>query len=77
MLANEPYIAVDFELARMYKKAQDLLYTFNSSRPDESEKRREGIQALFGAVGQGFQVLPPFRCDSGCHIYAISKFSVD
>lgn len=70
MLANEMYIAIDAELESMYKKAQNLLHTFNLSLPDESEKRREIIQNLFGSVGQIFDVKPPFRCDYGCHIYA-------
>jgi maltose O-acetyltransferase len=70
MLANEPYIAIDPELVGMYKKAQHLLFAFNSLHPDESQRRCEIVQALFGEVGQGFEVKPPFRCDYGCHIYA-------
>jgi Maltose acetyltransferase len=70
MLANEPYIAADPELRSMDKKAQQLLYAFNFSLPSESEKRREIIRNLFGAIGQVFEVKPPFRCDDGCHIYA-------
>lgn len=70
MLANEPYLAIDPELESMYKKAQSLLHAFNSSLPDDSKKRRELVQALFGSVGEIFEVKPPFRCDYGCHIYA-------
>jgi maltose O-acetyltransferase len=70
MLANEPYIAIDPELQSMDRKAQNLLHAFNLSFPDENEKRRKIIQALFGSVGQNFVVKPPFHCDYGCHIYA-------
>jgi maltose O-acetyltransferase len=70
MLANEPYVANDPELEGMFQKAQMLLYGFNLSLPGESQKRREMIQALFGAIGQKFDIRPPFRCDYGCHIYA-------
>jgi maltose O-acetyltransferase len=70
MLANEPYLASDPELKSLYQKAQSLLYTFNFSHPDENEKRHEVIQSLFGSIGQGFVIQPPFRCDYGCHIYA-------
>jgi len=70
MLANELYLATDPELKGMYQKAQNLLYAFNSSLPDESKKREEIIQTLFGAIGQKFEIQPPFRCDYGCHIYA-------
>jgi maltose O-acetyltransferase len=68
MLANEPYLAIDPELESMSRKAQRLLYTFNLSLPDESEKRREIVQNLFGSIGQIFEVRPPFYCDYGCHI---------
>ncbi|NJR38479.1 MAG: sugar O-acetyltransferase [Leptolyngbyaceae cyanobacterium CSU_1_4] len=70
MLANEPYLASDPELRDLLKKAQNLLYAFNFSRPNENEKREEIIQSLFGAIGQNFEIQPPFRCDYGCHIYA-------
>lgn len=70
MLANEPYIATDPELESMHRKAQGLLDIFNLSRVNESEKRRSILQELFGAIGQMFEIKPPFRCDYGCHIYA-------
>lgn len=70
MLANEPYLATDPELKKMYNKAHNLLDAFNSSLPDESEKREEIIRTLFGAIGSKFEIEPPFRCDYGCHIYA-------
>jgi len=70
MLANEPYIAIDAELESMYIKAQNLLHDFNLSLPTESQKRNEIVKALFGSVGQIFEIKPPFRCDYGCHIYA-------
>ncbi|MBE9168196.1 sugar O-acetyltransferase [Pleurocapsales cyanobacterium LEGE 06147] len=77
MLANEPYIATDPELVKIYINAQNLLYAFNSSLPSEIEKRRELIQALFGSVGRKFEVKPPFRCDYGCHIYAKENLFVN
>jgi maltose O-acetyltransferase len=70
MLANELYLFSDPELQRLYHSAQTRLYEFNQSQPHEVDKRREIIQTLFGAIGQTFQIQPPFRCDYGCHIYA-------
>ena len=70
MLTNELYLATDPELKKIYNKTRNLLHTFNSSLPDESKKREEIIQTLFGAIGQKFEIEPPFRCDYGCHIYA-------
>jgi maltose O-acetyltransferase len=70
MLANELYLAADAELERMLRKAQQCLHAFNSSLPEEREKRDEIIRALLGSVGQKFEIKPPFRCDYGCHIFA-------
>ncbi len=70
MLANEPYFALDPELARMMAKSQSFLHTYNLSHPDEIDRRREIIKALFGSIGQVFKIEPPFHCDYGCHIYA-------
>jgi maltose O-acetyltransferase len=70
MLANEPDIANDPELEGMMLKAQTLVHTFNFSSPTERQKRREIIRSLFGAIGQKFDIRPPFYCDYGCHIYA-------
>ena len=70
MLAGEPYVAIDAELGEMNMKAQALLHAFNSSPLTAVEERREVIRSLFGAVGSGFDVKPPFFCDYGCHIFA-------
>ncbi|MBW4550530.1 MAG: sugar O-acetyltransferase [Aphanocapsa sp. GSE-SYN-MK-11-07L] len=70
MLANELYLAADPELVSMTRTAQNLTHAFNLSLPAEIEKRREIVQQLFGAVGQRFEIRPPFYCDYGCHIYA-------
>ncbi len=70
MLSNELYLATDSELKGMYNKAKNLLHAFNTSHPDEIEKREEIIHTLFGAIGQKFEIQPPFQCDYGCHIYA-------
>ena len=74
MLAGEPYVAADAELAGMNLRAQELLHAFNSSAPSASERRREIIRTLFGAVGSGFDIKQPFFCDYGSHIYAGDNF---
>jgi maltose O-acetyltransferase len=70
MLAGEPYVAADPELAGMNMRAQELLHAFNTSAPSAAEGRREVIRKLFGAVGEGFDVKPPFFCDYGSNVYA-------
>jgi maltose O-acetyltransferase len=77
MLANEPYIASDPELRKIHFQAQNLLYTFNSSLPDEIEKRAEIIRSLFGEIGENFEIKPNFRCDYGCYIYAKNNLFIN
>ena len=70
MLANEPYLAFDDELRKMYMEARQLLHNFNFSSPQEIQKRQEIISRLFGAIGSNCEICPPFYCDYGCHIFA-------
>lgn len=70
MLANEPYLADDRELAAMHLKARQLFHHFNISLPQEIEKRQNIIKILFGSIGSNFEIKPPFYCDYGCHIFA-------
>ncbi len=71
MLADELYLSLaDPELQRMMGVAQELLYPFNHTHPDEHLQRAEIIRKLFGSIGKNFTIKPPFMCDFGCHIYA-------
>jgi maltose O-acetyltransferase len=74
MLAGEPYVAADAELAEMNLRAQTLLHAFNSSAPKAVEERRELIRSLFGAVGARSEVKQPFFCDYGSNIYVGANF---
>ena len=70
MLAGEPYVAADPELAALNMRAQTLLHAFNASPPAAFEERRELIRQLFGAAGVNCEVKQPFFCDYGAHIRA-------
>jgi maltose O-acetyltransferase len=70
MLAGEPYLAFDEELAFMRLTAKRLLYVFNGASPDDQDKRGDVIRDLFGKIGQHFIVETPFYCDYGRNIYA-------
>jgi maltose O-acetyltransferase len=70
MLAGEPYLAADPELAALNLRAQTLLRDFNASPPAAFEERREIIRNLFGAAGANCEVKQPFFCDYGSHIRA-------
>jgi maltose O-acetyltransferase len=68
MLAGEPYIADDPELARDRQHAMALIEAFNrtpASRPDE---RRRLLTGLLGAYGERSEIRPPFYCDYGYQI---------
>lgn len=77
MLAGEPYVAADPELAGMNLRAQALLHAFNSSHPSASDERRGIIGELFGGVGEGVDVKPPFFCDYGSNIYAGDRLFIN
>jgi maltose O-acetyltransferase len=74
MLAGAPYVALDPELGQMHARAQWLLHAFNASSPDEADRRRALIADLFGSVGEGAEVKPPFYCDYGVHISVGDRF---
>jgi maltose O-acetyltransferase len=70
MLAHEPYWAAALELVEMRQRAQEQLYWFNHSRPEERAVRQEVLESLFQSIGSNFEIMPPFFCDYGGHIRA-------
>ncbi|GIF72169.1 maltose O-acetyltransferase [Asanoa siamensis] len=65
MLAGEPYIADDPELARESVRAQRLTHEINSMDPGAHERLRALFTELLGGFGDGSEIRPPFRCDYG------------
>ncbi|MCT7984507.1 sugar O-acetyltransferase [Laspinema sp. A4] len=70
MLAGEPYLATDPELVALLARSQRILHRFNLCVPDATQERQQLIQELFGRIGTGSEVKPPFRCDYGFNIFA-------
>jgi len=68
MLAGELYLATDPQLVAEDRRAQDLLYRFNLSRPDAADERQALLVELFGSFAPGAVVRPSFRCDYGSNI---------
>jgi maltose O-acetyltransferase len=68
MLRGELYLAHDPELAADHARAQALLERYNATTHVDEEERRRLLRELFGGVGDGVVVKPPFRCDYGLHI---------
>lgn len=51
------------------KKAKNLLWEYNNSKPEEEEKRAEILQQLFGTCSPMTFIEPSFRCDYGFNIH--------
>jgi maltose O-acetyltransferase len=67
MLRGELY-RVDEELRADHARAQALLERFNASPHADREGRDALLRELFGQVGEGVVVRPPFHCDYGTQI---------
>lgn len=77
MLAGQLYLATDPELTEARRKARRLTRLYNATTEDEEEERARLLQELFGRIGAGSVVEPPFHCDYGCHIHAGERLYVN
>lgn len=68
MLAGELYNALDPELSAERRWARNLLKELNDSWDEEQERRAAIISQLFGSIGEGTWIEPPFHCDYGANI---------
>lgn len=65
MLAGDPYIADDPELAHDAARARALVQRLDRLDLNDGDGRRAVLTELLGALGEGSEILPPFRCDYG------------
>jgi maltose O-acetyltransferase len=68
MLRGELYVAADPELTAARVRARQLWRRFNASDPSAPEAALAVLRELFGALGSGAWVEPPFYCDYGAQI---------
>lgn len=72
MISGELYNANDAELTRMRNDVRELLTRLNQSLQDvRSQYQNERVELctkLFGKVGKGLWLQPPFYCDYGKNI---------
>lgn len=68
MLAGELYFAGDEGLVKLRQNARRLTRLFNNTTEEQSEERQKLLQELFGNIGTGCEIEPPFRCDYGCFL---------
>ncbi|MBL8774651.1 MAG: sugar O-acetyltransferase [Acidimicrobiales bacterium] len=67
MLAGEPYIADDPEMARQAARARAFENTYNDPAVADDERARV-LREWLGAVGDGTYIRPPLRVDYGFNI---------
>jgi maltose O-acetyltransferase len=65
MLAGDPYLADDPELARDSKRAQKLTHQINALDPTDLDERNRLLSELLGAFGENSEIRPPLQCDYG------------
>lgn len=53
----------------MSMRAKRLCWEYNSTNPDESERRREILHKLFGTCSDMVGIEPDFHCDYGFNIH--------
>jgi maltose O-acetyltransferase len=68
MIGGELYNPLDTHLSSERHRARILLRAFNESREDEPERRAQLLKELFGTIGAGLWIEPPFYCDYGSNI---------
>lgn len=70
MIAGEMYNPMDPELVRLRLRARELTARFNGATPAGEDARQARLRQLFGTLGEGTLIEPPFRCDYGVNIHA-------
>ena len=73
MLRGEEYFGSDEKLMKMKADTRRFCKLYNSSEEDQA-RRAELLSALFGEVGEGVFIKPPFHCDYGTNIYIGRNF---
>ena len=70
MLAGELYSAADPALQRLLNQARSQCFAYNRIDPSDEQMRSRLIKNLYGPIGSNFNIMPPFYCDYGIHIFA-------
>ncbi|WP_437731830.1 sugar O-acetyltransferase [Sorangium sp. So ce1335] len=68
MLAGDPYIADDPEIAERSAAALDLMAAYNATSVRQRPLRRRLLEQLLGSIGEGTEIRPPFYVDYGSQI---------
>ncbi|WP_369256815.1 sugar O-acetyltransferase [Geodermatophilus amargosae] len=69
MLAGDPYIADDPEIAEAAAAALDLAAAYNATTMRQRPLRRHLLEQLLGSVGEGTEIRPPLHVDYGTNLH--------
>jgi len=64
---NGMLYTLDEDLFQSHFNAKRITRQLNATLETENDKRRELVQELFAAAGEGSYIEPPFYCDYGCN----------
>lgn len=68
MISGKPYKAFGDELLAERQYAKEMIFDFNSLRPNQIDERNEILKRLLGKTKDKYFIEPPFRCDFGYNI---------
>jgi len=67
---GELYFPGDKDLIKEQLACLEKLYDFNSTRPNELEKREALLKEMFAEIGEGCYIEPPLHSNWGCrHVH--------
>jgi maltose O-acetyltransferase len=69
MLAGEPYIADDPELAEASLAARELMTTYNATSSRQAPLRRQLLEQLLGSIGEDTELRAPVYVDYGTNLH--------
>lgn len=55
------YDPADDEIMQAQRKAMELLYDFNATRPSQLQERQRLLKAMFAECGENCYIEPPLR----------------
>ena len=68
MLSGKLYHAGDPVLVQGRQRAKELCHAYNTTLPEQQNRRDAILRELFGSVGEHCWIEPTFRCDYGTNI---------
>ena len=69
MLAGEPYIADDPELAEASLAARELMTAYNTTGSRQAPLRRQLLEQLLGSIGEDTELRAPVYVDYGTNLH--------